>query len=84
MVVAAGFNGEVDGNFVEKRGGDALGAEVVADGENELVVAGRCVREEWGIAAAVGIGAGFGEELAVLEEADANFPGGVPKAVSST
>lgn len=77
MVVAAGFDGEMDGNFVEERGGRAVGAEVVADGELELVSAGCCVREERGIAASVVIGEDVGEELAAVEETDADVGGGV-------
>lgn len=40
MVVAAGFDDEVDGDFIEKSRWSALGAEVGADGENQLIRAG--------------------------------------------
>ena len=68
---------QMDGNFVEVGGWCPLAAEVVADGGEELVVAGCGVCEERGIAAAVGVGEGVGEELAAVEEADADVGGGV-------
>jgi hypothetical protein len=35
--------------------------------------------EQWGIAAAVGVGAGVGEELAVVDQADADLGGGISR-----
>ena len=73
-----GFDLEVDRNDVEKGGGDVLGAEVVADVEEELVGAwghGGAL-EERGVATAGGVGGGVGEGGVVLEELDADAGGG--------
>ena len=78
VIGLTGFDLEVDGNDVEEGGGDVLGAEVVADVEEELVGArghGGAF-EERGVATAGGVGGGVGEEGVVLEELDADTGGG--------
>lgn len=77
VVVPARLDEEVDGDFFEEGGGGALSSEVIADGENELVGAGRGIGEEGGIAAAIAVGEGICEDLAALSKADADSGGGV-------
>jgi hypothetical protein len=81
VIGLTGFDLEVDGNDVEKGSGDVLGAEVVADVVEKLVGArghGGAF-EEWGVAAAGGVGDGVGEEGVVLEELDADAGGGLAR-----
>lgn len=52
-----------------------MGAEVVADGEEQLVLAGKRVGEKRGVAAAIRVGEGVGEQFAVAVEADADTSG---------
>ena len=72
------FDLEVDGNDVEEGARDVLGAEVVADVEEELVGTGEhgVALEEGSVAAAGGVGCGIGEEGGVAEELDADAGAG--------
>ena len=76
-----GFDLEVDGNDVEEGARDVLGAEVVADVEEELVGAREhgVALEEGSVAAAGGVGGGVEEESVVLKELDADTGGGLAR-----
>ena len=78
MIGLTDFDLEVDGNDVEEGARDVLGAEVVADVEEELVGTGEhgVALEEGGVAAAGGVGGGIGEVGGVAEELDADAGAG--------
>ena len=85
MVISTGLDGKMDRNFIEERRRNSLGAEVVADGEQQLIVAGKRVGEKRGIAAAIGVGDGFGEQFTVARWRRMRTPwAGLPETVSRT